>query len=401
MVNIYDIMLGVDVIPVAASSPFMRLNLRLNTEVFIFNHKREERDLVSSKSKKLIRNILITVASLAASFGISVVLQNVLGVTEHVMTVFVFGVFIVSLFTGGYFFGIFAAFISVFAVNFAFTFPFFAFNFTIPENFISALFMIVISVMTSAMMTKLKIWQELKAEGEREKTRANLLRAVSHDLRTPLTTIYGSSSAMLDSYETLSDGQKIKMLCGIKEDSEWLVRMVENLLSVTRIDEGKIEIIKTPTVLDELVDSAVLKFKKRYPSENVVIDIPDEMIIVKADPMLIGQVIINMLENAVHHAEGRDAIYFRVFALGDKAVFEISDDGCGIDDEKLKTIFTGRYSTDNPPSDGAKRNAGIGLSVCQTIVKAHGARIYAENKKSGGALFRFALDREACEENDE
>ena len=123
---------------------------------------------MKAKTKKHINNAVLTVLILALSFGISVILQDVLAVVEHITTVFVFGVFLISMMTDGYLYGIFAAFVSVFAVNFAFAFPYFSFNFTILENFLSALVMIVISLMTSALTTKLKKWQELRAEGERE-----------------------------------------------------------------------------------------------------------------------------------------------------------------------------------------------------------------------------------------
>ncbi|MBQ8416849.1 MAG: GHKL domain-containing protein, partial [Clostridia bacterium] len=218
--------------------------------------------------------------------------------------------------------------------------------------------------------------------------------AVSHDLRTPLTTIYGASSSILDNYDRLNDTQKVQMIGGIKEDSEWLIRMVENLLSVTRIDSGKVKLIKTPTVLEELIDSVILKFKKRYPEQRVTLDIPDTLVVIPMDAMLIEQVIINILENAVHHAGDFKKLTLKVFVLGRKAIFEIADDGCGIKEEQLEYIFTGGHAREEGSSDTHKRNAGIGLSVCATIIKAHGGTISAQNAKNGGAVFRFSLTTE-------
>ena len=340
------------------------------------------------------KDIILSVLILSASFVLSIFLDDPLGMQEHITTVFAFGVFLISLLTDGYVCGIVSAFAATFSINYAFTFPFFSFNFTIPENFLSALIMIVISLLTSALTTKLKTWQELKAEGEREMMRANLLRAVSHDLRTPLTTIYGSSSAILDNYGTLTEQQKVRMVTGIKEDSEWLIRMVENLLSITRLDSGSVEIIKTPTVVEELIDSVIIKFKKRYPSQSVTIDIPDEIITVPMDAILIEQVLVNLLENAVQHAVGMKKLSLRVEKKDGKAIFEVSDDGCGIAEDRLEKIFTGYYDAAEPISDPQKRNAGIGLSVCATIINAHGGSIKAENAKGGGAIFRFALETE-------
>lgn len=344
--------------------------------------------------RKYIKNSLITIISLVCAFGLSLLFQYIFKVQEHITTVFVFAVFLISLFTEGYLYGVFSAFLGTVAVNYAFTFPYFSLNFTIPVNLISGIIMIAIAVLTSALTTKLKQHEAVKAESEKERMRANLLRAVSHDLRTPLTTIYGSSTTLLENSAAMTEEQTAKIITGIKEDSEWLVRMVENLLSITRIDSGQVKIIKTPTVLEELIDSVILKFKKRYPSQKVDIEIPDEVIIIPMDAILIEQVVVNILENAVQHAEGMTSLTLRVFTLGNKAIFEIKDNGCGINPKRMDTLFTGYYAQEGEIADSQKKNAGIGLSVCATIIKAHGGNIKAENAKAGGAVFRFALDTE-------
>ena len=347
-----------------------------------------------------LKDLCISLIVLCLSFGISLLLQYVFQVREHVTTVFVFAVFLVSLVTRGYIWGIVTSFIGTVAVNYAFTFPYFAINFTIPVNLISAVIMITVSLLTSALTTKLKRYEAGKAESEKEGMRANLLRAISHDLRTPLTTIYGSSTTILENGDSLSDAQKTKMIRGIKEDSEWLVRMVENLLSITRIDGSNVSIIKTPTMLEELIDSVLLKFRKRYGSQRVKIDIPDEMVVIPMDALLIEQVLINILENAVEHAEGMTELTLRVTAADKRAVFEISDNGCGIPSDRMSTLFTGYYRHKEEIVDGRKKNTGICLSVCATIIRAHGGEITAVNSEHGGAVFRFALDTEEldCDE---
>ena len=345
--------------------------------------------------KKHLSDIMITVGVIASAIGISFLLQGVFSVWEHVTTVFVFAVFIVSIFTDGYIYGIAVTCTGVLFINYAFTFPYFYVDFSAPASIFSAIVMVIIALMTNALTAKLKKWQTLKVEGEKEMMRANLLRAVSHDLRTPLTTIYGSSSAIIENYETFTDVQKISMLQGIKEDSEWLTRIVENLLSVTKIDSGKAKLLKTPTVLEELINSVLLKFRKRYPTQTVDIDIPEDIIVIPMDAILIEQVMINIFENAVQHARGMTRISLRVFTIGEKAIFEISDDGCGIEKERLDKIFTGYYYSGEQSSDFEKRNAGIGLSVCSTIIKAHGGTITVANAKAGGAVFRFELQLDA------
>ncbi|MBE5928113.1 MAG: DUF4118 domain-containing protein [Lachnospiraceae bacterium] len=341
---------------------------------------------------KCIKNSSIMIVSLICAFGLSLLFQYIFDVQEHITTVFVFAVFLISILTEGYLYGVLAAFISTVAVNYAFAFPYFALDFTPPVNLISGIVMIAIAILTSALTTKVKRHEAMKAENEKERMRANLLRAVSHDLRTPLTTIYGSGTTLLENSDLMTEAQKIKIISGIKEDAEWLVRMVENLLSITRIDSGQVKIIKTPTVLEELIDSVVLKFKKRYPKQKVEIDIPDEVIIIPMDAILIEQVIVNMLENAVQHADGMTRLILRVRTSENQAIFEIEDNGSGINPKRLDTIFTGYYTSEDEVADSQKKNAGIGLSVCATIIKAHGGNIKAENIKMGGAIFSFVLD---------
>ena len=335
--------------------------------------------------------MLVTVLILAVSFGLCLVLHRYVKTYALIPSIFVLGTFLTSVITNGYIYGIISALVGVLAVNYAFTFPYFVIDFLIFENLISAIIMIIVSLITGALTTKMKQQEAAKVESENERMRANLLRAVSHDIRTPLTTIYGSSSAMLENGDSFSEQQKEKMLQGIKEDAQWLSRMVENLLSITRLDNGNVEIIKTPVVLEELVDSVLIKFSKRYPGQEVLVDIPDEFVMIPMDAILIEQVLVNILENAVQHGAGMTELRLRVIILGKQAIFEISDNGCGIAEDRLKGIFLGYYNSGRQPSDGHS-NAGIGLSVCASIIKAHGGDIGAENLKSGGAAFRFVLN---------
>ena len=346
------------------------------------------------KSVEILKNTLITLAILCLCFLLCLVLKYIFNDSALISAIFVLAVYIVSVLTPGYIYGISSALISVLMVNFAFDFPFFAFNFTIAENIVSAIILLAVTMITCGLTAKVRHQDAIKAERDKERMRANLLRAVSHDLRTPLTTIYGSSSALLENYDDFSAEQCKEMLKGISEDSQWLHRMVENLLSITRLDGNNVKIIKVATVLDELIDSVLVKFSKRYPNQSIDIDIPDDFVTVPMDALLIEQVLINILENAVQHAEGMTSLKLKVFTISDKAIFEIKDNGCGIPESKLKDIFSGAYTTSLDISDSKKNNAGIGLSVCASIIKAHGGDIKAENEKEGGCIFRFTLNME-------
>ena len=305
----------------------------------------------------------------------------------------VLGVFIISWKTQGYFWGILSSLISVLLVNYAFTYPFYAIDLISPPSVFSAGVMLIVAVMTGILTARIKEQEKMKADSEKERIRANLLRAVSHDLRTPLTSIYGSCSAILENYDSLTKDQQMKLLLEMQEDSQWLIRMVENLLSITRIDSdtNKVKVKKTDTVLEELIDTVVVKFYSRYPNQNIDIDLPEEFISIPIDAMLIQQVLMNLLENAVHHAEGMTKIEIRVVQEKDTVVICVMDDGCGIPHDRLQTIFTGSLGRDHAVSDGTRNNMGIGLSVCLAIIKAHDGEIWAENREKGGAAFCFRL----------
>lgn len=340
-------------------------------------------------------NIFVTAFILVAFLAVSLLIQKVFETQSLIPAVFTLAVFLVSMGTEGYIYGIAASLISVLAINYAFMFPYLKFNFTIPENLVSAIIMFIITIMTSALTTKVKQTEKMKAESEKEKMRANLLRAISHDLRTPLTTIYGASSTILEGHDNISTEKKLQLVKGIKEDAQWLIRMVENLLSVTRIDGAGVKLIKTPVVLEELIDTVLVRFRKRYPDQEVKVEIPEEFISIPMDAVLIEQVIVNLLENAVQHAHGMSELSLKVSHIDNQAVFEIADDGCGIPKDMLPGIFTGYFEKKDAPIDNQKRSMGIGLSVCASIIKAHDGEIRAENRKTGGSIFRFSLSMEA------
>jgi two-component system sensor histidine kinase KdpD len=170
--------------------------------------------------------------------------------------------------------------------------------------------------------------------------------------------------------------------------------MVENLLSITRMG-GEAAIHKQPEVLEELVGSAVHKFRRGYPAAPLRVSIPDEPIFIPVDIILIEQVLMNLMENAVKHGKTLTRIDLSVRVERGKAIFSVENDGEQIDERMLPRLFDGYYArTDERGEAGSRRNMGIGLSVCTSIVKAHGGDISAENIASGGARFRFALPLE-------
>ena len=316
--------------------------------------------------------------------------------TANIALTYILAVFLVARFTDGYSFGLFSSFVGVVCVNFLFTYPYFALDFTMAGYPITFVAMFSISSITSAITSNMKTQARVLAErekmlmeAEKEKMRANLLRAISHDLRTPLTSIIGSSTVYLENGSSLPEVEKNALVRHILEDSNWLLNMVENLLSVTRINNETAKVTKTSEPVEEVLSEAMIRLKKRLPDANIHVRVPEEFLMVPMDAVLIEQVLINLLENAVVHAESTEPIECYVESL---SVFHVRDYGVGIPPEKLATIFDGSSSTTSTSPDGRK-GMGIGLSICKTIILAHGGEIKAINH-TRGAEFYFTLPKE-------
>ena len=346
-----------------------------------------------TRKKYILTDSVFTVIALVVVFLINLFLVKRFDTKTMTPMIFVLGVFLVSWRTQGYGFGIASSLLSVLAVNWAFTYPYWAFDLISPECISSAVVMLIVSTMTGALTTRIKQQEKLKAEAEKERMRGNLLRAVSHDLRTPLTSIYGSCSAMIENFDSIPREKQLVLLRDMQADAQWLNRMVENLLSVTRVDGDKVRLSKHGVVLEELIDTLLVKFHKHYPDKRVQVSIPEEFISIPMDPVLIEQVLMNLLENAVFHACDMQNLWLRVEIKNKYAVFSVEDDGCGISEERMACLFTGHLDS-KVPVDSNRSNMGIGLSVCRTIIKAHGSELKAGNRPGGGAVFRFALEME-------
>lgn len=317
---------------------------------------------------------------------------------------YILGIVIVARYTDGYIWGFMFAAISVVSVNYFFTYPYHELNLILKGYPITFAAMFVIYIITSLMTTNMKEQarmlskQEKKLmEIEREKMRANLLRAVSHDLRTPLTGIIGNSDSYLEMDNELSDSEKTEIVKSIREDADWLLNMVENLLSVTRINNETSKVNKSPESVDEVVSAAITRFKKNFPTAQFEVFLPDDVVMVMMDPLLIEQVVTNILQNAQVHAHSKKPLELRVKEDDDKVWFCVKDYGIGINEESLQTIFDGvSYKEKNSGIADGYKGMGIGLSICKTIVTAHGGTIGARNHGDGSEVF-FCLPKETEE----
>lgn len=343
---------------------------------------------------------LITVSAMAAATVLSLIYHRINPAgTANIALIYILTVILISYHTDKYRYGILAAICSVFFIN-LFTYPFFVFNFAVSGYPLTFLFMYFISILTSATTFRLKEQarrikddEDLIMEAEKEKLRANLLRAVSHDLRTPLTSIIGASSSYLDNEETLSAEEKRRLVSQISEDADWLLHMVENLLSVTRItDSGANTLKKNPEVMEEVLLDAISTIRKRYPSMQIHMSLPDELLIVPMDPLLIKQVIMNLLENAYFHAHSQKPVECFLRSSAESASVHIRDYGIGIPKEHTDDIFDAAPSSPSSASD-TRKGMGIGLSICKAIINAHGGSIHAVSHPDG-AEFYFTLPKE-------
>lgn len=354
--------------------------------------KKDNADRLSHIAAK---NIAVTVTILCITFALGFLLKRLDGSAVSIPMIFILSVFLIARFTTGYACSIISSFISVLGVNYLFTYPYFAFNFSIAGYPITILSMLAVSIITSMLTTRIKQQEYSKIETEIERTRGNLLRSVSHDLRTPLTSILGASSAVIENNKVLTDDEKLKLISEIKNDAQWLMQMVENLLSITKIgNDRSAEIIKKPEIVEEVIGDSLQKFRKRFPDFSVNVYVPDEPIIVPMDAILIEQVIINLLENAAVHSKTATETTLSVVSENRYILFTVCDNGVGISKEILPNIFDGCFASKSENNSDSKKNMGIGLSVCNTIIQVHGGKMTAENAKEGGAIFKFTLPKE-------
>ncbi len=346
------------------------------------------------KHNSLVKNCLITSVVLGIAALFCLLLQQFVTTDIHVPLLFVLAVLFVSRFTDGYLYGIVASMLGVIGVNYVFTYPYFEINFTIAGYPLTFLVMLAVSVIVGTLTTQIKQQEEIRLEAEKEKMRGNLLRAVSHDIRTPLTSIVGSASGILDNRRVLSEEKILELVKDIRDEAQWLIRIVENLLSVTRINGENAGINTDDEIVEEIISSAVIKFRKRFPDANIDVDMPEEFLMVPMDGILIEQVLVNLLENSVLHGKTLSRIRIVVMKQESRLVFAVEDDGQGIKESILPVMFEGCLQSMEGEEYDSKRNMGIGLSVCMSIVKAHKGNMRAENISTGGARVSFWLPLE-------
>ena len=359
------------------------------------------------------RDFVVLLTALCAAYYASTILLQHTGVENNSALVFTSAVAVVSILTDGYLDGVVGSVVGAFFTNYYFMAPYAEFSLSRVGYPVATFSMLTISIMVCALTSRVKqqkaeaerreqntkrlyelnekLNQEktaIEIQSERERIRGNILRAVSHDLRTPLTTISGSASVLMSAPE-ISE-QNAQMLEDIKNEADALIIMVENLLSVTRIQDGQLPLTKHEEMLEEVAGDAVLTTHRRFPQRRVEMDPGEDILYFPMEPLLVKQVIINLLENAARHSGSSEPISLKLYRRENWAVTEISDRGRGLPQEIIRAIREERPISRDLSGDST-RGMGIGLSVCGSIIKAHGGFFEAENRPDGGAVFRFGL----------
>ena len=229
-----------------------------------------------------------------------------------------------------------------------------------------------------------------KLQAENEKLRANLLRSISHDLRTPLTSISGNASILLSDSENLDVDARKQMYGDIYDDSAWLHNLVENLLAVTKIEEGRMELKTQPQLAEEIVSEAMQHISRKRSEHTITVTHENDLLLAQCDAKLIVQTIINLVDNAIKYSPAGSNIWVSTRWEDSMAVFTVADDGPGIPDQEKKQIFQMFYTGSTAVAD-SRRSLGLGLSLCKSIVTAHGGTITVSDNQPVGTVFTFTI----------
>jgi two-component system sensor histidine kinase KdpD len=231
--------------------------------------------------------------------------------------------------------------------------------------------------------------QHALAQIEVEKLRNSLLSSVSHDLRTPLATIAGASSSLLTARGLEAETCR-ELLQTIYEEAERLSRLVDNLLSMTRLESGSVKVNKQWQHIEEVIGTALSRLSRQLTAHPVKTSIAPDMSLVPFDGILLEQVLMNLFDNATKYSPPGSAIEVRAWIEHGKAMVQVADRGPGLAADEVERVF-GKFYRGLQATATASRGAGLGLAICQAIIQAHGGRIWAENRDAGGVCFSFSL----------
>lgn len=316
-----------------------------------------------------------------------------LGLTEAcIISLYLLGVLLTAAVTSRRSMSMVAAAFTAVAYNFFFCEPRFTFHSTY-SSVVTMLVSFVIALLTGTLAASLKTQAHrtaaANAHAQNEQMRANLLRAISHDLRTPLTTIAGNASNLMTNGARMTAAIRQQVYKDIYEESNWLIHLVENLLAVTRLEDGRMQLHPTTELVDDVIHEA-LRHIRSHEGHTITVDTGDDILLARMDVRLIAQVIVNLVDNAIKYTPRGSHIEVQAQRRGAWVEVRVADDGPGIPDEKKETVFTMFYTGDNKVAD-SRRSLGLGLGLCRSILNAHGGTITLTDNQPHGAVFIFTL----------
>mgnify|MGYP000813210448 FL=1 len=344
--------------------------------------------------KKLVKEFLITIGLLSIATVIGMLLIYI-GFTEsNVIMVYLLCVLLISIFTNGYIWSVAGSLVSVVLMNFFLTEPRFTLHTYDTGYPLTCVIMLAASMLTGTLASKLKKHVRMSEQAAyREKTlqlRANLLRTISHDLRTPLTSISGNANNLMYNYDKLDNDTREQIFTDIYDDSEWLISLVENILFVTRFEDGTVTLNMSDQLIDEVIAEALKHINRKSCEHKIHVDCGKELLLVRMDVRLIIQVIINIVDNAIKYTQEGSDIYIKARKEGRYVIISVEDNGEGIPDDMKENVFDTFFTCNNEIADN-RRSLGLGLSLCKTIINAHGSELELRDNTPHGCIFEFKL----------
>lgn len=345
-----------------------------------------------------VRNILVCMLFLAISTGMGILFQRMRLSEPNIMMVYLLGVMFIAVMTQRKVYSIISSIISVLSFNYFFTVPYYnlkAYSDDYPVTFLT---MFICAFITSSLAIEVKVQTEQASEAaaraENERLRSNLLRSISHDLRTPLTSISGNAAILMTNADDMDAKERNGIYENIYDDSIWLIDLVENLLAVTRFENGTMELHWSVELVDDVVREALQHVNRAKGNYSIIVEISDDFLMAKMDAHLIMQVIINLVDNAIKYTPPGSKIVVSASEDGGKIRVSVADNGPGISDDEKEKIFERFHVVLQSGIVDSSRSLGLGLFLCKTIVEAHNGTIEVIDNVPQGAIFRFTLPKE-------
>ena len=364
--------------------------------VIDLSDKMEKKNAYISVVKDFGISMIILAAATIAGY-----LFRLGGLTDsNIIMLYIIAVLVISILTSKIYYCLGSSIVGVLVFNYLFTYPEFSFSAHDAGYPVTFLTMFITALIAGTLANKLKRNILIARQNAREKEeaallaqneqlRANMLRSISHDLRTPLTSISGNASTLISGGTALDEADRQQIYTDIYSESMWLIEMVENLLYATRIEDGRMQLNISFEILDDIVQEAVKHTERTHPKRNIVVDMCDEIIPVRVDANLIVQVIVNLIDNAVKYSDDDTDVVICVTRENEIAVISVYDHGTGIADEEKEKVFDMFYTGSR--SSDSRRSLGLGLALCRSIISSHGGNVSISDNTPSGTVVSFTL----------